>query len=388
MKNLLLVTTRFPHKDDPISSYFVYSQLEELKVYFDKVMVISVNPYTPRFLCRWLKPSRKLDSMAEDYSYDNVEVYYTKNIVLPVKTLKKMLRGGQAYRAINKILNKSNFTPDIIHAHFSWPPGYAAVHVAEDRNIPCVITIHENHDWLIEEKSEGKLVETWRKADALIRVNKLDVPFLKKYSNNVFSIPNGFLHEKFYRMDRMECRKKLNLPEDKFISFSLGHLIERKGFHDLLEAVRIIVKKKRNVLFVIGGDGPMKEKLIEKIDKYGLHENVKLLGYISDDEKPLWINASNVFILPSYSEGNPTVMFEALGCGKPFIGTAVGGVPEIINNEKLGIVLQPGDIEGLANAVIRTIDRNWDETYILEYAKQFTWENIAKQVYDIYKLLV
>lgn len=90
----------------------------------------------------------------------------------------------------------------------------------------------------------------------------------------------------------------------------------------------------------------------------------------------------------SLSEGNPTVMFEALGCGRPFVGTRVGGVPEVIVDDRLGILVEPGDPEALARAILQALEREWDHEYIRTYAQQFTWENIAKQVMEVYEAVM
>jgi glycosyltransferase involved in cell wall biosynthesis len=87
-------------------------------------------------------------------------------------------------------------------------------------------------------------------------------------------------------------------------------------------------------------------------------------------------------------EGNPTVMFETLGCGKPFIGTKVGGVPEIIKSNEYGLLTEAKDVEGLAENIIKALDRDWDEEKILEYSKNFTWSNITDEVSQIYKELM
>ena len=96
------------------------------------------------------------------------------------------------------------------------------------------------------------------------------------------------------------------------------------------------------------------------------------------------MNACDVFVLSSLNEGNPVVMFECLGCGKPFVGTRVGGIPEVITNEKLGYLVEPKDVEGLANAILKALNKEWDKEYILNYAKQFTWGEIAKNIGRVY----
>lgn len=383
MKNLLVITSRYPHEHDQISHTFVYSPVEELKKYFEKIVVISTTPYVPKFLTKWLQPKRGKDSLAKDYKYDNVEVYFTRNIVLPIRLLKE-LKGWQAYQSTKRILKKIQFEPDIIHAHFSWPCGYVAARLRENLGVPSVLTVHENHDWLMQEEKNKRIIYTWKNVDALIRVNKLDMPILKRYNENTYFIPNGYLPNKFKPMDKGMCRNRLKLPEKKYITFSLGHLLLRKGFHDLIDAIKLVSKEKTYFMSFIGGNGPMRKNLENKIKTLNLKNNVHLVGYIPDRDVPIWMNAADFFILPSYSEGNPTVMFEALGCGKPFIGTTVGGIPEIITDDKLGILVKPGDIDGLSKAICNAMDRNWDTEYILKFAKQFTWENIVNKLLNIY----
>ena len=102
------------------------------------------------------------------------------------------------------------------------------------------------------------------------------------------------------------------------------------------------------------------------------------------DEIPLGMNACDVFVLPSLNEGNPNVMFEALGCGKPFVGTTVGGEPEVISNEKLGVLVEPKNVEGLTKAILKALDKEWDKDYISNYAKQFTRDKVPEKIIGVY----
>ena len=387
MKNLLIISSGYPHENERVLSIFVHSQVEELKKLFDKIVVISTTPYIPKVLGKWVKPKHRKDSMAEDYSYDNVDVYFTKNIVLPIGILKKY-RGDQEYKRSKEILERIGFKPDIIHSHFSWPSGYAAVKLKRDLNVPVVITIHENHDWFVLEEKDKRIIETWKNADALIRVNKLDLPTLRKYNNGSVSIPNGYLHNKFKPMDQNKCKKQLDLEPEKKIIFSLGQIVERKGFQDLINAANILRKKRTDFQIIIGGNGPYKENLENLIKKMKLGEYINLIGFVEDKNVPKYMNAAEFFVLPSYSEGNPTVMFECLGCGKPFIGTNVGGIPEIIINEDLGMLIEPGDVKRLARALESGMDKDWNKEQLLEYARQFTWKNIVSQVMEIYHEII
>jgi glycosyltransferase involved in cell wall biosynthesis len=110
-----------------------------------------------------------------------------------------------------------------------------------------------------------------------------------------------------------------------------------------------------------------------------------LLGFLDEREVPIWFNASDIFLLSSLHEGNPTVMFEALGCGRPFIGTNVGGIPEVIVNSRLGLLSNPANSDELAKVILKSFKKKWDYNYIHNYAKRFTWKNISKQIIHVYK---
>jgi glycosyltransferase involved in cell wall biosynthesis len=232
---------------------------------------------------------------------------------------------------------------------------------------------------------------SWKNADALLRVNKKDIPILKQFNKNVYPISNGF-SPRFEPLDKYECRKKLNLPTEYKILFSLGWLIERKGFNYLIDAMKIITAKRNDVLCFIGGSSPSEDELRNKvrnnlqkqIEDLKLQERVKLIGAVQDNLLPLWMNASDIFVLPSLGEGNPVVMFEALGCGKPFVGTKVGGVPEIIISEDYGFLCDPAKSVALADNILLALTKEWNCGKIEEYSKQFTWDSVARNILEIY----
>ncbi|MBA7480155.1 N-acetyl-alpha-D-glucosaminyl L-malate synthase [subsurface metagenome] len=224
-------------------------------------------------------------------------------------------------------------------------------------------------------------------ADHIITVSQSNLACIKKLdvSTPVTVIPNGFRSDLFYPRDSSECRKALKLPQDKKIILTVGNLEPVKGQKYLLEAVQKIVRERRDILCVIVGAGKLRTALERQIRSLGLEDYVVLAGGKPHDEIPLWMNACDLFVLPSLNEGNPTVMFEALGCGKPFVGTTVGGVPEVITSDDYGLLVESADPKDLAEKILMALDREWDREAILAYAERYTWENIAKEIMDIYE---
>jgi len=377
-KNLLIISSGYPDEvGSLIRSKFVKSQVDCLKTYFKHIYIISPLLYHRKFT--------EIGKKTYNYQYDNVSVYFPYTYYLPLSYTKKLHIDGRL-RAVKHIIEKEHITFDIIHAHMSEPSGYIAMKLKEKYGVPYVLTIHENSGWFEKEikQEQPAIINAWKHADALIRVNPYDVPVLKKYNENSYYIANGY-SPSFRPLDKNVCREKLGVLRDVKILFGLGILTERKGFHYLIEAMVLLHVQHPDLQCYIGGGGPEYENLNKLIKKNNLDENVHLLGRLSDEEIPLWMNACDVFVLPSQGEGNPTVMFEALGCGKPFIGTRVGGIPAIISSDEYGLICEPGNVSSLREALEKALVIEWDSHKILEYAQQFMWENICEKIISIYK---
>jgi len=119
----------------------------------------------------------------------------------------------------------------------------------------------------------------------------------------------------------------------------------------------------------------------------GLGERVKLLGSVPGDQLTLWMNACDLFVLPSLSESFGIVQLEALACGRPVVATRNGGSEEVVISDDYGLLVDPADPEGLAEKILVALDREWDREAILAYAERYTWENIAKEIIKIYRSL-
>jgi glycosyltransferase involved in cell wall biosynthesis len=376
-KTLLILTPSYPNEDESfIAETFVKYQVAELKRYFKKIIVIAPVLRSFGYL--------KKDRLCKDYTYDNVEVYFPRSIYIPIFWLSKIVIDNRL-QAVERCIEEHHLHFDLIHAHFTWPSGYIGVRLKEKYGKPVITTIHENGDWFDQEVGMNHpLINTaWSGADALIRVNQKDVPVLKRYNEQVYSIPNGF-SPAFHPVDAAIAREQLGLPGDVKIVFSLGNLIQRKGFNYLIDAMEQICNQRDDVLCFIGGAGPERGSLQGQIDRLRLGEKVKLLGSVPSDILPLWMNACDLFVLPSLSESFGVVQIEALACGKPVVSARNRGSEEVVISDKYGLLVDPADPEDLAEKILVALDREWDRDAILEYAQRYTWENIAKKIMGVY----
>ena len=124
----------------------------------------------------------------------------------------------------------------------------------------------------------------------------------------------------------------------------IGRLADGKGFEDLLAAVD---RMEADLSVYLVGDGPLRESLVAEIEDRGLSETVHMLGYRED--VPAILAASDVAVLPSYREGTPRVLTEAMASGLPVVATDIAGIPEQISDGENGFLIEPGDIDALVD---------------------------------------
>jgi glycosyltransferase involved in cell wall biosynthesis len=393
--NLLIITDRYPHADDYVGMSFVKDQVDSLKDHVNRIYVISLTPFVPMIFSNFslMNPRWRRDSLAKDYIYSNVEVYFAKHLTLPFDFSRER-RGDKAFEVVNKIINNKKIYFDLIHAHTTYPSGYVASKIKKIYSKPTILTVHEHRDTFLKEviSKDNRFVNTWQNMDRIIRVNKIDLNEFKKFDiddSKLLYIPNGFYQYLFKAENMHDVRNKLHLPPNSKIILNIANLEEYKGQEYLISAMETVLAERKDILLFIIGQGSLENRLRSMINNHNLQKNIILAGGNKPREEiPMWLNACDIFVLPSLSEGNPTVMFEALGCGKPFVGAKVGGIPEIIINDKLGILVEPRDINGLAEAILRASNSKWDEEYIRDYARQFTWDRIAEKLLHVYHELI
>jgi len=380
--NLLVIANNFPNEDNSyVAGIFVKEQIKYLKNYFQTIYVISPVAYG-------LEKLRK--TTYSDYQYDNVKVFFPKYFNVPFfYTHFRPIWVYLETKAALKLIEGNKIDFKLIHAHFTWPSGAVAVELKTFFDVPVVITSHTNSTLYKElKRKNSNYISTWKKSDAIIRVSKKDIPLFISSgvsSNKIYHIVNGYDPTKYFSITKEKARELLDLPQGIEIVLNISRLYSIKGQDYLIKAMADVTKKRSNCRCYIGGNGPERDKLKHQISELGLQDYVHLIGFVPDDKMCLWINACDVFVLPSLNETNPTVMFECLGCGKPFVGTKVGGVPEIITSDDYGLLVEPGNSLDLAEKIDIALNKNWDERKILTYVEQYMWENIASQIVTVYE---
>jgi glycosyltransferase involved in cell wall biosynthesis len=264
---------------------------------------------------------------------------------------------------INKSLKDMNF--DIMHCHMVGLWGRVIPKILNHDKL--IITCHGEGVYPKTLKSKIVAEPVLKSADLVTCVSKWMVDYVKRqYRTKSIYIPNG-VNERF---------KPLNMKRSKNLIFYAGRLVERKGILELLEAARNLPEYN----FYFAGKGNLSDKINLP--------NTKYIGFVQNEEMPMFYNKATLCIFPSYSEGLPMAGLEAMSCGCPIIATRCPGFLELLDDRKTGMLIRVKSVSTLIDS-IRYLMKNEElrkkigGNAIVE-SKKFNWDKIIDKYEDIY----
>jgi glycosyltransferase involved in cell wall biosynthesis len=171
----------------------------------------------------------------------------------------------------------------------------------------------------------------------------------------------------------------------------IGRLSAEKGVQHFVQALPIIFSEHQDLRVLIGGDGQLKESIAASLDRENITARVDLPGWISHDDLPKYLNQLRLLVLPSYTEGLPNIMLEAMACGTPVLATPVGAIPDVIRDGETGFIMEDNSPECIAKNVLRALNhpnleniaRTGRELVETEFAYEKTverWQQIFKKL--------
>lgn len=263
---------------------------------------------------------------------------------------------------VNKLFKSIESQIDIVHIHSPLSPLIKT-------SLPLITTIHTlmltdyrsvkiTSVYSLLSKISSKFVsyplelKLLHNSDLITTVSESIAQEIKKYYlelDNIIIIGNG-VDETIYLPAQKE-----NVGGNKFIMYA-GRMDREKGLFDLIECGRYLLNQRSDILFILAGKGPDYNKLKQKSKKLGLQENFIFLGQIGSDELIHLYQRSTLFVFPSYHEGLPGSLLEAMSCGLPIIATNVRGNRDLITSGENGILVPPRSPEKLANTISMLLD--------------------------------
>lgn len=297
------------------------------------------------------------------------------------------LHGNSMYRSVKPCIQHlyRDFPFDIIFAVWAYPDAVAAAQLARDFNCPLLIkTMGSDVNVLCEIPKIGpQITQAFQKSSYVVSVSKaLQEKVIASGISKEKSLVqhNGVNGEKFTIQDRSIARKNLSLPLDKSILCYIGRLGTEKGVDILIKSVNTI--QSNNLELHIIGWGDQEIALKAQVDALGIGNKVIFHGMRPHHEIPQWLNACDVFCLPSRREGCPNVVLEALASGRPVVASNVGGVPELIN-ESNGVLVESENPDALAKGIEEALSREWDSEQLRNSVEFLSWETVGARYYQI-----
>ncbi|MEM9220171.1 MAG: glycosyltransferase family 4 protein [Cyanobacteria bacterium P01_F01_bin.150] len=206
-------------------------------------------------------------------------------------------------------------------------------------------------------------------------------------------VPGGVNFNRFnISLSQQEARQILGLPQDRTILLAVRRLAKRMGLEQLVEAIAHLKQQHPDLLLLIAGKGAQAEALQAQIDERGLNQNVRLLGYVSDDDLPVYYRSANMSIVPSQAlEGFGLILLESLSAGTPVLGTPIGGIPEVLNPLSSDLVFggtEVADIQQGLRDILNGSIALPTQRECQQYAKNhYDWPIVANQLKTVYEAI-
>lgn len=366
----------YPNHLSPNWGIFVHHRLKALSR-IEELQVCSPVPWFPWFSERKGSPGPEKD-VCDGVSVHRPRFYFPGIL----KNQDARLYGRGVYSYISELCR--SWKPDILDAHFIWPDGVGISSVADRLKIPFVITLRGKlYECLKVPSQKRQCTEALKKAAAVISVSGPMADEALKLGadpRKVHIIPNGIDPERLHIRDKMECRRRLGLPENKKILLTVAHLGHRKGHHEVIESLKGLPDNV--ILVIIGGaaQGGTVKILQQKARECGVENRVFLLGHQPFDKIPFYFSASDASVLASYREGCPNAVLESLACGTPVVASEVGAVRDILPIPETGCIVPPRQVSPLREALDVVLSRDWNPVSVREASKVQSWEEVAKSV--------
>jgi len=405
--NLLVCASHlFPNYKNPNAGSFVVEQLRHLQRYCE-ITVLVPHPWVPPVVGRLSEKWRQYAQLPDKETVAGIKVLHPRRLVIPKVNSWAWMTVSVTLSYWHFLSRSHRFTDSPFHrfthieGHFVLPDGFAAAFLGRQFGKPSIIHVRGTDIHTIPQQSAVlKFLTVWalRHADAIRAVSSdlaeraiklMDAETRRsgetEKAKKVWVIPNGVDLNKFRVMARQEARQQLGLDEDKRYLLYVGRLVAVKGLDLLLDAFAQLTQKWRDVELLLIGDGAEREALKHQATALGIRDKVHFVGAQPHERVVLWMNAGDVFCLPSHKEGLPTVLLEALACGTPIVATSVGGIPEIVAEGQVGRLVRSRDPKEMAACIEEVMETRWDRQRLRDYvAERFSFDVVTKKLLEMY----
>jgi len=392
---LVVYSSLFPSAIRPGAGVFIRERMFRVGQTIPLVVVSPVPWFPLQSLIRvWRPHFRPQPAKYEEQS--GVQVFYPRFFSLPgvLKSLDGLFMAIASIPLLYRL--KREFKFNLIDSHFAYPDGYAATLLGRIFKVPVTITLRGTELRISKDSAlKPKMMTALKNATRVFAVAdalKQLVVSLGADAGKIELVGNGVDTEKFFPLDKQAARVELAIPADAKILVSVGGLVDRKGFHRVIEVLPELIKTYPNLIYLIVGgaspEGDNKDYLQGLVSQLKLQDHVRFLGALPSEQLNKPLSAADVFVLATANEGWANVFLEAMACGLPVITTDVGGNREVVNDADLGTVVPFGDAQALTTALMDALHKNWQTNSIISYAKNNAWQTRVDKLVNEFNQLV
>jgi glycosyltransferase involved in cell wall biosynthesis len=381
---VLIVTKLFPNAVEPTAVPFNRHLFSELAKQCDVTLLATIPWFPAASVLGDRCGAGRLAAVPNEEWIDGLRVHHPRVLLVP--RIGHRVAGPLYAASLLARIVRMRGAVDVVLGSWAYPDGMAAVLLARALDVPAVIKVHGS-DINVLSKTPAicpSLRWTLRHAAAVVSPSPAlaeRAVELGASSDGVRVIRNGVDHEKFYVRDRTQARLTLGLdPRGKWIVY-VGRIERAKGVEQLAQAFRLLARAHDDAKLVWVGDGSARS-VCEEL-RSSLPRQVICAGVRTHDEIPLWLSAADVVTLPSWNEGLPNTILEALASGRRVVATRVGGIPSVVDSELLGELVSPGKPDELRAALVRALHTAYDPQLVAAAVRLPSWSDSAAALRDV-----
>ena len=376
---VLVVSTLYPNAANPKHGIFVHHRMKQLRSYHPEVelKVIAPVPWFPIASAKFGDYGRMANVPLKE-TIDGIEVYHPRYLVIPKLGMHLTpFTLAQVIRKTAQQIRAEGFDYALIDGHYYYPDGVAIERACRRLNVPFTMTARGTDINYIPEHyplAKRRIQQVFSKASRNMAVCQalLNTMTDELGANKATAVTarNGVDLELFaYADDALhQQRKQEKQAHSPTVILSVGHLIERKGHHLIIDAIKDIADCE---LWILGA-GPLKGELEAQIERQGLQSKVRLLGEMTQPEMIAFYQAADLMVLASSREGWANVLLEAMACGTPVVATRIWGTPEVMAEDEQQFLCER-TVPALAHCIQARIQTHTARATVRAHAEQFSW---------------
>ena len=388
----LLFSTLYPSSVRPLHGIFVETRLRELlrhgrvqaRVVAPVPWYWSAQSSNKKYAAVAATPAREL--------LNGIDVRHPRYLSIPKvgMTVAPFLLALAARSALRDV-QREGFDFDVIDAHYYYPDGVAAALLARWFGKPLVVTARGTVVNLIPEYQLPRLLIQWaaRQAQASVGVSAALVERMRALAiapERLHLMRNGVDPQRFQPLPQAQMRAELGLSGSPIV-LAVGNLHEHTGQRLAIPALARLRVDHPQARLVIVGEGPDGSALRAQAAALGLAEQVHFAGLVPNAELSRWYSAADVLVLGSSREGWPNVLLEAMACGTPVVATAVGGIPEVVQDVAIGRLVANREPAAFAAAIHDLLASQPDRERVRAYAEGFSWDRTSQDQAQLFESL-